>query len=252
MLKKTKTRETRTLFSQLGSYKTKQISYMYDNLLCLPYFQGMSKDDITAILDKVTFEFIKFNAEESIYSSGEECRTFSILTRGRMLCSSSAPDSTYKVTEEIEGPYAIEPQSLFGYSNTYKSSYIAKDECTLLVFEKKYLFSEFIKHNIFTINFLNLISLNTQKLRNGIWNYTPKSIEGRIARFIVMRCNSHKGEKQILIKMERLAEIMCETRLNISKALNNMQENGLLELRRKEIIVHSLEKLMNATGLTKR
>jgi hypothetical protein len=31
-----------------------------------------------------------------------------------------------------------------------------------------------------------------------------------------------------------------------------MQENGLLELRRKEIIVHSLEKLMNATGLTKR
>ena len=43
--------------------------------------------------------------------------------------------------------------------------------------------------------------------------------------------------------MERLASLLCETRLNISKALNEMQEAGLLELRRKEIVVPSLKKL---------
>ena len=33
---------------------------MYESLLSLPYFQGMSRDDITAILGKTTFEFKKY------------------------------------------------------------------------------------------------------------------------------------------------------------------------------------------------
>ena len=47
--------------------------------------------------------------------------------------------------------------------------------------------------------------------------------------------------------MERLATILCETRLNISKALNNMQENNLIELHRKEIVVPQMELLKKET-----
>ena len=46
---------------------------MYENLLQLPYFQGMSKDEITAILDKVTIEFFSYNDGETICRFGEEC-----------------------------------------------------------------------------------------------------------------------------------------------------------------------------------
>ena len=63
-------------------------------------------------------------------------------------------------------------------------------------------------------------------------------------QFIGMRCNSIKGEKSVQIKMERLAGILCETRLNISKALNEMQDEGYIELHRKEIIVPSLKKMI--------
>ena len=45
--------------------------------------------------------------------------------------------------------------------------------------------------------------------------------------------------------MERLASILCETRLNISKSLNELQEAGLVELHRKEIFIPSLNKLMD-------
>lgn len=222
---------------------------MYESLLCLPYFQGMSKDDITAILDKVTFEFKKFSDGEIIYATGEKCEKFSILTRGELSTASLSPDNTYSITEIIPAPFAIEPQSMFGYDTTYKSTYTAKGECTILEIEKKYLFSEFTHHNIFTINFLNLISHNTQKQRHAIWNYTPTSIEGRIIRFISMRCNNLKGVKRVYIKMEKLATILCETRLNVSKALNNMQNQKLLELHRKEIVVPSMEALIKAPQL---
>ena len=243
-LKKIKKVIAGTLIKQINSYRIKYVYNMYENLLCLPYFQGMSKDDITAILDKVTFEFVKYADKETIYKAGDKCNRFCILTRGELQANTQSPDTTYRITENIPAPYAIEPHSLFGHDTTYKSSYTAKGECSILLIDKKFLFSEFIKHNIFTINFLNLISHNTQKLHEAIWSHTPGSIEGRIIRFIATRCNNLKGEKRVLIKMECLAAILCETRLNVSKALNNLQDSSLLELHRKEIVIPSMEKLI--------
>ena len=216
---------------------------MYENLLLLPYFQGMSRDDITTILDKITFEFRKYCDGDTIFHSGDSCDHFAILTKGGAVCTRKSPDGTYSITEEIDTPFAIEPYSMFGYNTVYKRGYKSKGECTVLLIKKHYLFSDFTRNNIFNINFLNLISRKAQKVSHDIWNSTPTSIEGRIAHFIAIRCEIPKGKKHISIKMERLASILCETRLNVSKALNALQEKGFLELHRGEIVVHALEKL---------
>lgn len=217
---------------------------MYENLLRLPYFQGMSKDDITAILDKVAFEFRNYSEGETICEQGETCDKFVILTQGTLNSSIDAPNEEYTVIEECQAPLAIEPYSLFGQDTTFKRSYTANSKCTTLVIDKQYLFTEFTKYQVFTINFLNLISRRAQMQSHAIWNYTPRSIKGRIVQFIGMRCNSIEGRKTVQIKMEQLADILCETRLNISKALNEMQDDGYIELHRKEIAVPSLKRMI--------
>ena len=80
---------------------------MYENLLCLPYFQGMSKDDITAILDKVTFDFVKYGDGEFICHKNENCDKFLILVQGKMNVMTEAPDNSYRLTEDIVAPFAI-------------------------------------------------------------------------------------------------------------------------------------------------
>ena len=124
---------------------------MYENLLSLPFFQGMSKDDITTILDNVVFEFIKYNDGEVICHRGDECCNFLILTQGTLQAITEAPDKSYTLTEHIKAPYAIEPYSMFGYSTRYDKEYVAKENCTILRIEKKFLFSDLIKHKIFSI-----------------------------------------------------------------------------------------------------
>lgn len=218
---------------------------MYENLLCLPYFQGMSKDEITSILDKVAFDFQKLLDGETICNTGDMCDKFIIVTNGKAVSTIVAPDGSYSLSEEISSPYAIEPYSMFGQDTTFKRKYTAKESCTILVIDKQYLFSEFTKYEIFTINFLNLISRRAQMQNYAIWNYTPTSIKGRIVQFIGMRCNNINGRKSIQIKMERLASILCETRLNVSKALNELQQEGYIELHRKEIIVPSLKRMID-------
>ncbi len=219
---------------------------MYENLLSLPYFQGMSKDDITAILDNVVFEFVKYNDGDIIYQQNEECTNFTILIQGTLQAIAEAPDKSYKLTEELNAPFAVEPYSLFGYSTRYSREYIAKGNCAILKINKKFLFSDFIKHNIFTINFLNLVTHKVQKQSDVIWKQMPGSISGRIVKFISLRCEQQQGRKILSIKMDRLASLLCETRLNISKSLNEMQKAGLLELHRKEIIIPSLKRLTDS------
>lgn len=219
---------------------------MYDNLLILPYFQGLSKKEITTILDKVAFDFVNYKQGETIYHCGDDCNKFSILIKGEMLCIMHSQDNSYSLCENIDAPYAIEPYSLFGGSTKYKRNYIAESDCSILCFDKHFLFNVFTQYDIFTINLLNIISNKAQQTSNLSWEEPPTSIEGRIAQFIAQRCECCKGVKRLSIKMEQLATFLCETRLNISKALNNLKEKGVIELHRKEITIPSLKALADA------
>lgn len=217
---------------------------MYESLLRLPYFQGMSKDDITAILGKVPFEFKRFGDGDVLFRHGEKCEKFIILTQGAVSATAYAPDNTYNLTEELEAPAAIEPYSIFGYNTDYKRDYISKGDSATLAIDKHHLFGELTKHDIFTINLLNIICQRAQQTSHNSWNFNQTSISGRIARFIAQRCETLKGEKHISIKMERLATLLCETRLNVSKSLNEMQAGGYLTLHRGGITVHAIESML--------
>ena len=217
---------------------------MYENLLCLPYFQGMGKDDITAILDKVKMEFTTHSDKETLCTKGSECNRFTIITKGEATSIATDSEGTYSITEEHKAPYAIEPYSIFGYDTQYKRTYTAKESCTTLSIEKSSFFGELSKHNIFIINFMNLISRKAQIADTAIWNLTPTSIEGRIIAFIAQRCETTYGCKRLNIKMERLAEILCETRLNVSRALNNLQDKGVVTLNRKEVYIPEFKELL--------
>jgi len=43
--------------------------------------------------------------------------------------------------------------------------------------------------------------------------------------------------------MEDLANLLDDTRLNVSNVLNKWQEEGIIEMRRKEFVFHDINKL---------
>lgn len=78
---------------------------------------------------------------------------------------------------------------------------------------------------------------------NKLWNSYIGSPKEKIINFILSRSMRPEGEKRLKIKMEDLAGLIDETRINVSKELNDMQEKGLVELSRKEIFIPAMEKL---------
>ncbi len=216
---------------------------MYESLMCLPYFQGMSKDEITSILDKVKLIFTRHNDGERIVAQGAPCNNLTLLMRGTLTSKCVAPDGRYTLIEEIRTPFAFEPYSLFGLSPTYRSSYYANGECDILAIEKSYLFNEFSRYSIFMMNIMNMLCQRVQLKNSQIWNTRRMPLTEKIIEFIAVRSEQQEGCKTLQIKMDDLADILDETRINVSSALNRLQKEGLIELRRKEIHIPSFKLL---------
>lgn len=217
---------------------------MYDTLLQLPLFQGLCQNDFTNIVGKVKLHFSKYKEGERIIKKGTECKELVFLLKGEIMSEATDEEGLFTFCEFYNSPFVIEPYSLFGMHTHYTSSYVAQTNIDVVSIEKTYILSELNKYEIFRLNYLNIISNRAQILYDRLWHIPSQNIEAKITNFILSHAEKPSGRKIIKIKMDDFAQLLDDTRLNVSKALNEMQEKGLLVLHRKEIEIPEIGKLI--------
>lgn len=217
---------------------------MYDTLLSLPLFQGMSQTDFNSLLQKIRLDFVRYAQGDVIIGKGDHCRSLAFLINGTVESSRSGMDGRFTFMESIDSPSLIEPYSMFGRAGLYQRTYTAASACSFLMVDKQYIYTELGKYNICRMNLLNILSGRAQQLDNYIWSIDGQSLRGRIIRFIQGLSDIQNGAKRLNIKMNDLATVMDATRLNVSRELNALEAEGLISLRRKEIYIPALENLI--------
>lgn len=218
---------------------------IYDNLLSLPLFLGMSRSEIQQAAGQAKFDFKKMEEGTTIVSKGELCTHLYFLLMGDIIVSTEAEDAGYQIEEDITAPEIFQPERIFGLRQQFTHTYIAQKNCNILCIDKKDVLKLSDRLDIFRINLLNLISTQSQKMYHCNLKEPPKNLEERIIRFIQARCIRPTGAKMFYIKMTRIAQELNDSRLNISKALNHLEAEGFIELHRGRIHIPALEKLTN-------
>lgn len=213
---------------------------MYNTLLQLPLFQGMSRTELSEVVEKVKLHFLRIEAKKKIFSQGESCNKLVFLLSGELTSEIHAPCGTFSLIETFDKPQMIEPYSLFGKRPSYKATYTAKNDVSLLTIDKQYIYGVLDKYEVFRMNLLNLLSNKAEQLHTHIWSISPQPLEGRLAHFVRSLCSTPHGPKTLRIKMDDLATLLDDTRLNISRVLNKWQQSGIIEMHRKEFVFHTI------------
>ncbi len=227
-------------------YKTTIMEYtMYKKLLQLPLFQGMGESELTSILEKMKLNFCTYQSNEVIASQNAPCLQLIFILSGKVQSTSINETQHYIIEEFIDSPAVIEPYSLYGMRTQFNATYTAIGTVQVLCIDKPFILSYLNKFEIFQLNYFNMLSNRAQTIYHRLQDKYQNTIEGKILQFLYLRCVHLQGEKILHIKMVNLAEIVDETRLNVSKALNNLQEKGLLELGRKTITILSMPAFIN-------
>ncbi len=217
---------------------------MYDTLLSLPLFQGLSQADFNSLLQKIRLDFVRYESDTVIFSAGDLCKSLAFLINGTVQSSRKGTESDFTFFETIDAPCLMEPYSMFGRAGVYNRSYTAVTQCSFLMIDKQYIYTELGKYNICRMNLLNILCGKVQQLDGHIWSMCGMTLRERIVHFIKGLSDVQYGQKQLTIKMNDLALLMDATRLNVSRELNSLESEGLISLRRKEILIPALENLI--------
>ena len=216
---------------------------LYDKLIELPLFIGISTDELSDIVGQTKFGFHKLAVDRPLVSTDDKCTQLFFLMSGTLRVVSYADNYRYRIEEELSAPAVIQPEHLFGLQQRYTKDFIAQTDCSLLSLDKAEVLRLLDSYLIFRLNLLNSISMQAQRMSHIPWRQQPSEIRQQFVNFLRLRCLTQAGCKVLRIRMEELAKELHQSRLNVSRMLNALQNEGLLTMSRGIIIVPQLETL---------
>lgn len=216
---------------------------LYNRLLELPLFLGLNESDLETIVERTKLGFQKYHKGQTIVREGDMCCSTYLLQAGRLEVTTCSDDHSYEIKEVMTAPDILQPENLFGLRQRYTKTFVALEQCNFITIDKAEILQLADSYNIFKINLLNLLSAQIQKLRQKNYRQAPATLAEHIVRFIADRCLRPAGSVTFKIKMSQLAKEMNDSRLDVSKVLNELQAQGLVHLSRGCIEIPQLEKL---------
>ena len=217
---------------------------IFERLQSLPLFQGLSHADLSAIVETTRFDFRTIAAGQTIVNADTPCTHLFIVMNGHVEVTTRSDNRSYSLSEQLAAPLQLELERLFGLRQSYTRTVKALEECQVLVIEKQAVMRISAEHLIVRINLLNTMATNSQRSQRQPWRPSPETLAGRIVRFVEQHALRPAGPKTLSIKMQQLAYELNDSRIDVSTALHELHDRGLVSLGRGHIFFPALEEAL--------
>jgi CRP/FNR family transcriptional regulator, dissimilatory nitrate respiration regulator len=220
----------------------------YDLLSGAPLFKGMSTTEIEVILSVVPSRIRKFKAGTLISQSGEPVNSLMIVTNGTV--KGEMVDDTGRVIkiEDIPAPGTLAIAFIFGNRNRLPVNVVAISDGEIMSIEKPDFLKLLMRNDIVLVNFLNLISNRSQFLSEKIKFLNFKTIKGKLAHFILQKAEHDRQSIVLDITQNDLADFFGVARPSVSRALGELEQEGLIEASGKNIRILDRKGLSGLTA----
>jgi CRP/FNR family transcriptional regulator, dissimilatory nitrate respiration regulator len=209
-----------------------------------PLFNKLSCADIEAVLSDVPYRIRRFRSGNLISQSGEPVNSLIIVISG--IVKGEMVDDAGRVIkiEDIPAPGALATAFIFGNRNRFPVNVVAISDGELLSIEKQEFLKLLMSNDVILVNYLNMISNRSQFLSEKIKFLNFKTIKGKLAHFILQKADNQQNIIILDMTQNDLADYFGVARPSVSRALGEMEEEGLIEASGKKI------KILDKSGLS--
>ena len=212
---------------------------MFDKLLHLPLFQGVSHETLSTTVEKVPFHFLKFKRGEKIIDRGDKCTHVRFIISGNVKITYESKKLKFSISHELTGPEVIAPDYLFGLDTSYPFTLKAIDECGILQLSKNDYVSMLQTDNVFLYNILNYLSRNSQSFKSQLLNAEQVTVTERLV-MLVSAFSCQKSKNIVLEFRQRdLCRILGARRPALITTINQLKDAELIEMPNNSTIVIS-------------
>lgn len=218
---------------------------IYDSLLQLPLFKGLTIESFNEIIEKYRFEFLSYNKDSVIINAGEECNCFKFVISGSVRSEFINDKVKIKIYETISAPNDIISNYAVG-NNIFPISVVATDDNTgILAIDKQDFLSIMQEHRVVMLNYLILLSRKSQIPFEAYNQIATDNIRAKFALWILYFTNYNSTDIVIKAKFRDLYLFFGAQRGAFNSVLGEMKEMGIIDFSVKEIFVLDRRLLMS-------
>lgn len=212
------------------------MSSMYDLLMSMPLFHGVSHEKISEVIESTKFHFLKYHEGDTIVDKDEPCTHIKFIISGRVESTIEYQKKGLSVSQTIDAPDVITPDFLFGRTTLYPCTVKAVTPTGIMQISKADYMTLLCSDNIFMFNFLNLLSSNSQKGFDGAIATCGNALEKNIA-FKILALTQSRGYNISLTCNNGLASMFCATETQLFAALDSLRQRNILDFDSHQIRV---------------
>lgn len=218
---------------------------MFNILMSLPLFAGVSINTIAEMAGTTKLHFLKYTPGERIVNAGDPCTHLKFIISGSARSVIENSDGRFRVSQTLSGPSVIAPDFLFGRLTSYPCTVTALEPCGILQIAKADYMKLLHTDQVFMLNYLNTLSMNAQKSVAGVLAITTGSLEERIAFWIIALTQRGGTDIALTCRQRDLYGVFGVQRSSFIQTLDNMKERGLITYTQHEIRVVSRENMLS-------
>lgn len=217
-----------------------------DEIEAFPHLGGIPRDEVLRLLRGI--EVHSFAPHETILLVGEPCRGFYVLRKGRARIFRSGPDGREQILR------LLAPGDSFGevpvFDGGANPASVEAMEASEALFISTAVFLEVIVRNpVVAMSLLRHFARRLRSMTELVEQISLQTVQNRIARYLYFTAREEGVETPAGVVVQRsitqqdLAALVGSVREVVSRTLKVMEDDGLVEVRRKEFLVRDLDAL---------
>lgn len=204
-----------------------------------PLFKGLTENEIEGLLKKSGYRIRLFPAGTMIVQSGDTIMSLLIVLSGHVRGEMTDISGRVIKIEDILPPQALAVAFMFGAGGQYPVNVCANIDSEILTIDRREFLSLLMFNEKMLVNFLDVISSRALFLSERLRFLSFHTIRGKLAHYLMSLPGASTGSVIIDRSQQDLADYFGVTRPSVARALREMEDDGLIDVSRRNVIIKS-------------
>lgn len=209
-------------------------------------FKSLSFQEIHNLFSKNAYFIKDYKKNSIIHFQNEKCTTLDIILKGTVSIQGIDMKGNYISICDFTNNSTIGGNLLFAHKNFYPMTVLSKTDVIILHLKKDSIIKICQSNATFLTNFLQSISDKTLILTDKIKTLSFKSIKQCLIDFLIYESHVQKSNViKLQLTKKDLAEKFGVQRTSLSRELNKMRSDGLVQYDANSITILDMDALTN-------
>jgi len=201
-------------------------------------FKFFSGEELLSLFNENNYRICRYKRNSIIHFESEKCLTLDIVLDGQILIQRIDEDGNTLTIAQFNVGDIIGGNLLFIDNNIYPMTIVSKSNTVILHIQRDLILKLCQSNESFLVEFLKSISEKTFILTNKIKSISLKSLRESIIDFLNYEYYSQgTGKLKLNMTKKELAERLGVQRTSLSRELNKMKRDGLVDYDKDYIII---------------